>query len=179
MIHETNDTWKDWNLVSMLSIQNKNTGLCKFMGLIVHLRAAKRPLRGAKGPTFLFIKIESWNLVRINWGEWYGYICVLTILWTMKRPLRRAEGPPFQNYFIYLDKSLKFRMHTAQIKWNPMIVATGDKTDNRWRRLLPGNKLTMGDGGVQRVTMGDDGVKVQKHVFYPVYPATLGNGYTS
>ena len=91
---------------------------------------------------------------------------VLTLLWTEKRPFRGAEGPPFQNFFIYQDRSLKFRMHTAHIKWNTMIVTTGDKTDNRWKRVVPGDKLTTGDGGVQRVTMDDDRVKLQQTCFF-------------
>ena len=35
-----------------------------------------------------------------------------------------------------------------------MIVTTGDKTDNRWQWVVPGDKLTKGDEGVQRVTTG-------------------------
>ena len=89
--------------------------------------------------------------------------------------LAGAEDPPFQNFFIYPERSLKFRMHTAHIKWNTMIVATGDKTDNRWQRVVPGDKLTTGDDEVQRVTTGDHGVKVQQTCFfYLIYPATPG-----
>ena len=97
------------------------------------------------------------------------YMCVLTLLWTAKRPLLGAESPPFQNFFIYQDRSLKFGMHTAQIKWNTMIVTTGDKTDNRWQRVVPGDKLTMGDDGVQQVTTGDDGVKLQQTRFFTLF----------
>ena len=93
------------------------------------------------------------------------HTCVSTLLWTAKGPLRGAEGPPFQNFFIYQDRSLKFGMHTAHIKWNTMIVTTGDKTNNRWQRGVPGDKLTSGNDGVQRVTTGDDRVQVQ-HTFF-------------
>ena len=50
-----------------------------------------------------------------------------------------------------------------------MIVTTGDKTDNRWQRVVPGDKLTTGDDGVQRMTTGDDGVKVQQICFVFFY----------
>ena len=129
------------------------------------LRAAKWPFCGAEGPTFLFIKIESWNLVRINGGLWYAYMCVNS---PMDRVTALAGGrrPPFSKLFIYLDTSLKFRMHTSHIKRNTMIVTTGDKTDKRWQREVPGDKLTTDDDEVQRVTTGDDGVKVQQTCFF-------------
>ena len=58
-----------------------------------------------------------------------------------------------------------------------MIVTTGDKTDNRRQRVVPGEKLTTGDDGVQRVTTGDDGVKVQQTCFLRYLPGNAG--YTS
>ena len=48
-------------------------------------------------------------------------------------------------------------------------MTTGDKTDNRWQRVVPGDKLTTGDDGVQRVTTGDDGVKVQQKYFFTLF----------
>ena len=133
------------------------------------LRAVKRHLRGAEGPTFLFIKIESWNLVRTNGGKWYACMCVNSPM-DRETALAGERRPPlFKTFFIYQDRSLKFRMHTAHIKWNTMIVTTGDKTDNRWQRVVPGDKLTTGDDGVQRVTTGDDGVKVQQTRFFTLF----------
>ena len=50
-----------------------------------------------------------------------------------------------------------------------MIVTTGDKTNNRWQRGVPGDKLTSGNDGVQRVTTGDDRVKVQQTRFFTLF----------
>ena len=65
---------EDWNFVCILFIQNEIQWYAYVR--INPPRAVKRPLREAEGPTFLFIKIESWNLIRTYGKKWYAYMQV-------------------------------------------------------------------------------------------------------
>ena len=64
-------------------------------------RAMKRPSRGAEGPTFLFIKIESWNFIRIYGEKWYAYIWVDSHMSCNTAPLG-GRRPPLLKTFLFI-----------------------------------------------------------------------------
>ena len=64
-------------------------------------RAMKRPSRGAEGPTFLFIKIESWNFIRIYGEKWYAYIWVDSHM-SRNTALLGGRRPPLLKTFLFI-----------------------------------------------------------------------------
>ena len=70
-------------------------------GLTPPPRAGKRPWHGAEDPTFLIIKIEIWNLVRIYGVKIYEYIQVNS---PMDRETALCGGPkvPFFKSFLFV-----------------------------------------------------------------------------
>ena len=64
-------------------------------------RATRRPLRGAEGPTFLFIKIESWNFICIYGVKWYAYMWGDSHM-SRKTALLGGRRPPLFKTFLFI-----------------------------------------------------------------------------
>ena len=108
--------------------------ICKLM----FLGAAKWPLQGVEGPTFLFIKIDSRNLVRIYRDIWYAYMWVnvpqrhvLALAWG---PSRGPEGGASHIYkSLYL---VLYEQYAYQILIFYLIIRV-------WRGWMPILNLTV------------------------------------
>ena len=128
--------------------------------------------RAPRFKTFLFIKIEAWNLVRIYVVKWYAYKWVNS---SIARETALTGGRKGKDSIIQGSGNGWLQVKTGsngcgRVLTGENVVVTGN---NRWWRG------TTGDNEWQRVTTGDDGVQVEHFYIFFYFFSPGKAGYTS